>query len=103
MRLPSPNANLGPLCAPWSLLLWLTLLVQPAAAQSSSADLSVSFGGTPAIVSLGQYFNVSVSVLNSSVTTATNVVLTNLLPANATFIGAAASQGKVTHWSGGVS
>ena len=66
------------------------------AAQSSNADLVLSFSNSPAMVSLGQYFTVSIDVFNWGPDPASNLVVTNLLPFNATFIGASASQGSVT-------
>jgi uncharacterized repeat protein (TIGR01451 family) len=67
------------------LVVAVALIGTRAAAQDFSADLSVSFVGTPAAISLGQYFKVTVSVLNPSVPAA-NVVVSNVLPANAAFV-----------------
>src|SRR6266404_7035146 len=69
-------------------------------AQTSNADLVLSFSNSPAIVSLGQYFTVTVGIFNWGPDLAANVVVTNLLPANATFIGASATQGSITQSNG---
>jgi uncharacterized repeat protein (TIGR01451 family) len=63
---------------------------------TGTADLTVSLTSSPVIVSVGQYFTVTVSVANLSAMTATNVVVTNVLPPNAIFVGATTSQGNVT-------
>ncbi len=86
----------------WFLAATL-LAVGRAAGQSTNADLVVSFSTAPAEVSLGQYFKVTISVINSTPGQATNVTVTNLLPSNATFVGASASQGSVVQSAGLVS
>src|SRR5271165_4453537 len=88
---------------PFALFAMAILATQTAVSQNTNADLVLSFTSTPNEVSLGGYFRGTVSVVNSSVSPATNVVVTNVLPPNATFVGASASQGTVTQASGQLS
>src|SRR5215469_10615941 len=73
-----------------------------ASGQNTNADLVLSFTA-PSEVSLGQYFQLIINVVNSSPGQATNVVVTNVLPSNATFVEASASKGTVTQSAGLVS
>ncbi|HEU5068908.1 MAG TPA: Calx-beta domain-containing protein [Verrucomicrobiae bacterium] len=81
-------------------LLLFTLALSHAEGQTSNADLTLSFSNSPPMVSLGQYFTVTVAVFNNGLDPAANVVVSNWLPANATFVGAVASQGSVTQAAG---
>src|ERR1019366_7674595 len=89
------------------LIFWflgaLVLGVGQVVGQTNNADMVLSFSTGPAEVSLGQYFKVTISVFNSTPGQATNVTVTNVLPANANFVEASASQGSVVQSSGVVS
>lgn len=66
---------------------------------SASADLSLAKSG-PASVDLGDTFNYTLSVDNAGPSTATNVVVTETLPAGVDFVSATASVGTFTHIGG---
>jgi len=63
-------------------------------------DLSVSVSDLPDPVSVGANLTYTLSITNTGPTPATSVVLTNFLPANATFSSAAVSQGTYTQSAG---
>lgn len=68
-----------------------------------SADLSLTMSGSPADITIGQNvaFNFSVSNTDSQVT-ATDVTLTDTLPAGMSFVSAAAAGGSCSHSGGSV-
>lgn len=82
------------------LFAFLQLTASRVAAQSSNSDLVLTFSGGPAMVSSGQYYRATIDIFNWGPDPATNGVVTNILPAGATFIGASASQGTVTQTNG---
>lgn len=79
------------------------LTVQPVGTPGSVpiADLSV-WQTAPTNLALGQLLTYSLTVSNAGPYAATNVMLTDTLPAGAAFVGAISSQGTVTSLSGTV-
>ncbi len=75
---------------------WLLELTNVPAADVPMADLSVTQSATPASVSVDDYLTYMISVVNGGPDVASGVVLTNVLPGNATFVAAQLSQGA---WS----
>src|SRR3954470_15309206 len=75
------------------------LLARPARAQTN-ADLALSFSNAPTSVSAGQYFRFTIYSANSGPDAAPNVIVSDTLPANCTFVGASATQGVVTQYNG---
>lgn len=65
-----------------------------------TTDLAVSAAAVPNPVSLGLPLDVTVTVANIGNTTATQVILTNLLPGTLTLFSAAPSQGTCTNIGG---
>src|SRR2546423_87225 len=81
-------------------VLCLAVLMAGRASAQTSADLALSFSNAPAIVSAGQYFRFTIYVGNSGPDPAPNVIISDTLPANCTFVGASATQGAVTQYNG---
>jgi uncharacterized repeat protein (TIGR01451 family) len=75
----------------------------PAAVFAASVDMSIySISASPDPITLGTgNISYAVQVYNSSASAATNVVLTNTLPASSTFVSATASSGGSCTQSGG--
>lgn len=94
-------------CTNWRIrchlgLLLLLALVQNRLLAQSNADLSLSFANAPVAASVGQYFRFTISIFNNGPDAATNAIISDLVPANATFIGAFSSQGSVSYTNGQV-
>jgi uncharacterized repeat protein (TIGR01451 family) len=69
-----------------------------------AADVGVTIAGSAASVSAGQNLTYTITVTNNGPDTASNVMLTNTFPTNATFVSSNATQGTApTPGSGAVS
>src|SRR5260370_31356726 len=82
---------------------WLLLvggLMRDLAQAQNNADLSLTFSNAPAAASIGQYFRFTVYIFNNGPDGATNVVMSDTVPTNATFIGASVTQGSVSYSNG---
>ncbi len=69
---------------------------------AGTANLLLSLTATPSPAAVGQAFQVVATVRNQGPATATNLVVTNLLPANTRWVGATASQGNASAAGGQV-
>ncbi|MDB6125895.1 MAG: hypothetical protein JWQ71_4888 [Pedosphaera sp.] len=67
-----------------------------------SADLAIGLVDSPNPVTLGNNVTYSVTITNLGSATATNVIVTNILPAGLSFISASSSQGTFANASGTV-
>src|SRR3954462_6383144 len=83
----------------FTVLSLAVLLARPARAQTN-ADLALSFSNAPTSVSAGQYFRFTIYSANSGPDAAPNVIVSDTLPANCTFIVASPTQGVVTQSNG---
>ena len=81
----------GVIASNWSLALETTVPVNPA------ASLAVSFAGLPQSVNAGQPFTARVVVANNGPLSASDVFLTNPVPAGVAFISGVSSQGSVSN------
>jgi uncharacterized repeat protein (TIGR01451 family) len=61
------------------------------------ANLALSMSGPASAISLGQPVNYSLAVSNAGPDTATDLLVTNLLPSGMTFLSAVAGQGQCTN------
>jgi uncharacterized repeat protein (TIGR01451 family) len=86
-------------CAP---LIGVACFISHSAAQAGYADLQVSYTvDSPRAVTLGQYFKCSVSLYNAGWEIATNIVVTNQIPAGLQFISVTSTRGTCSQ-AGGV-
>src|SRR3982751_5393943 len=69
-------------------LCWLLLLGRclSGSAQAQNSDLSLSLSNAPVVASVGQYFRFTVYIFNNGPDTATNVVISDTVPGNATWV-----------------
>lgn len=78
----------------WSLRIISVATISP------SVDLAVSLTNSPTLALVGSNLTYTAIVTNHGPNTATNVVLTNILPASVSFVSAAGSQGTITSGGG---
>ena len=74
-----------------------------ALAQPGFTDVSASYSSSTRGATLGQYFKCTLSVYNGGWDSATNVVVTNLIPAGLQLIGASSTRGTCVSNAGAVS
>jgi uncharacterized repeat protein (TIGR01451 family) len=79
------------------------LTIQTADPVTAAADLSLGATGSPNPVMLGGDLTCTLSVTNHGPSGATNIVLTDLMPASLAFVSASVSRGTYTHGSGNFS
>ena len=83
------------------LIDFRTITIVVAATPGANADLALT-AATPAPVAIGATAVYALTAQNIGPATATNVVVTDTLPAGGTFVSATASQGTCTHANGRV-
>jgi len=88
------------LCTGWGSPTGSNLI--SALARSSGADLSVAVTGAPDPVVIGDGLTYTITVTNNGPATATDVIVTDSLPASVTFVSATPSQGTSTYDRGEV-
>jgi uncharacterized repeat protein (TIGR01451 family) len=83
----------------WSLLLTPTLCID-GGGQCPGADMAVAMDAQPDPVVAGNNLTYTISVTNLGPSSASNVVVTHLIPNTVTFVSAAASQGTYSQQGG---